>query len=167
MALRTSFSSSNRAIIGCSAIDDRGEFCDYDLREVRVTQAIIRHARSVILVTDSLKFKRSAPVRVGTLDDIDNVVGILHLRKLANLAKTELTKPTLMRLLDEPYFTLPPPKSTGTQYFSGAWLDGHLAALPGITAQDVQATLAALTVAVFVGLKRVFRATGLLRPPPE
>ena len=37
-------------------------------------------------------------------DDIDNVVGILHLRKLANLAKTELTKPTLMRLLDEPYF---------------------------------------------------------------
>jgi Mg2+/Co2+ transporter CorB len=37
-------------------------------------------------------------------DDIDNVVGILHLRKLANLAKTELTKPTLTGLLDEPYF---------------------------------------------------------------
>ena len=37
-------------------------------------------------------------------DDIDNVVGILHLRKLANLAKTELTKPTLTSLLDEPYF---------------------------------------------------------------
>ena len=62
------------AIIGCSAIDDRGEFCDYDLREVRVTQAIIRHARSVILVTDSMKFDRSAPVRVGTLDDIDILV---------------------------------------------------------------------------------------------
>jgi Mg2+/Co2+ transporter CorB len=37
-------------------------------------------------------------------DNIDNVVGILHLRKLANLAKTELTKPTLTTLLDEPYF---------------------------------------------------------------
>ena len=37
-------------------------------------------------------------------DNIDKVVGILHLRKLANLAKTELTKPTLMSLLDEPYF---------------------------------------------------------------
>ncbi len=37
-------------------------------------------------------------------DNIDNVVGILHLRKLANLAKTELTKPTLTSLLDEPYF---------------------------------------------------------------
>ena len=62
------------AIIGCSAIDGRGEFCDYDLREVRVTQSIIRHARSVILVTDSLKFDRNAPVRVGTLEDIDILV---------------------------------------------------------------------------------------------
>jgi len=37
-------------------------------------------------------------------DNIDNVVGILHLRKLANLAKTDLTKSTLVKLLDEPYF---------------------------------------------------------------
>ena len=37
-------------------------------------------------------------------DNIDNVVGILHLRKLANLAKTDLTKTTLVKLLDEPYF---------------------------------------------------------------
>lgn len=62
------------AVIGCSAIDETGEFCDYDLREVRVTQCIIRHARAVILVTDSMKFQRSAPVSVGTLDDIDILV---------------------------------------------------------------------------------------------
>ena len=37
-------------------------------------------------------------------DNIDNVAGILHLRKLANLAKTDLTKATLVKLLDEPYF---------------------------------------------------------------
>jgi Mg2+/Co2+ transporter CorB len=37
-------------------------------------------------------------------DNIDNVAGILHLRKLANLAKTDLTKATLIKLLDEPYF---------------------------------------------------------------
>jgi Mg2+/Co2+ transporter CorB len=37
-------------------------------------------------------------------DNIDNVAGILHLRKLANLAKTDLTKTTLIKLLDEPYF---------------------------------------------------------------
>lgn len=62
------------AIIGCSAIDGSGEILDYDLREVRVTQAIIRQARSVILVTDSMKLKRSAPVKVGTLSDIDILV---------------------------------------------------------------------------------------------
>ena len=37
-------------------------------------------------------------------DTIDQVVGILHLRKLANLARTDLNKATLPRLLDEPYF---------------------------------------------------------------
>ena len=62
------------AIIGCSAIDESGEILDYDLREVRVTQAIIRQARTVILVTDSMKLERSAPVKVGTLDDIDILV---------------------------------------------------------------------------------------------
>lgn len=62
------------AIIGCSAIDESGEILDYDLREVRVTQAIIRQARTVILVTDSMKLERNAPVKVGTLDDIDILV---------------------------------------------------------------------------------------------
>lgn len=61
-------------IIGCSAIDDAGEFLDFDLREVRVTQAITRQARTVILVADSMKLKRSAPVKVGTLADIDILV---------------------------------------------------------------------------------------------
>lgn len=62
------------AIVGCSAIDEAGEILEYDLREVRVTQAIIRQARTVILVTDSMKLTRSAPVKVGTLDDIDILV---------------------------------------------------------------------------------------------
>lgn len=61
-------------IIGCSAIDDSGEFLDFDLREVRVTQAIIRQARAIILVADSMKLKRSAPVKVGNLADIDILV---------------------------------------------------------------------------------------------
>jgi len=37
-------------------------------------------------------------------DDLDNVVGILHLRKLANFATQTFDVPTLTRLLDEPYF---------------------------------------------------------------
>jgi len=62
------------AIIGCSAIDESGEFFDYDLREVRVTQTIIQQARSVILVTDSMKLNRRAPVKVATLTAIDIVI---------------------------------------------------------------------------------------------
>jgi DeoR family glycerol-3-phosphate regulon repressor len=62
------------AIIGCSAIEESGEIFDYDLREVRVTRAIIEHARSVILVTDSMKFERRAPVRIGDLSDIETLV---------------------------------------------------------------------------------------------
>ena len=37
-------------------------------------------------------------------ETIDKVVGILHLRRLANLAHKKMTKASLQRLLDEPYF---------------------------------------------------------------
>ncbi|MCH8116549.1 MAG: HlyC/CorC family transporter [Proteobacteria bacterium] len=37
-------------------------------------------------------------------DSIDKVVGILHLRRLANLAQHSLDKDALKRLLEEPYF---------------------------------------------------------------
>lgn len=59
------------AIIGASAIDDDGTILDYDYREVTVSREIIRHARKTILVSDALKFERSAPVRIGNLSDID------------------------------------------------------------------------------------------------
>ena len=62
------------AVIGCSAIDRDGDFFDYDLREVRVTRAIIEHARSVILVTDSTKFERRAPIRIGNIESIGTLV---------------------------------------------------------------------------------------------
>jgi anhydro-N-acetylmuramic acid kinase len=51
----------------------------------------------------------------------------------------------LERLLDDPYFEQPPPKSTGTQYFSRQWLTGRLGAAK-LAAEVVQATLLALTV---------------------
>jgi Mg2+/Co2+ transporter CorB len=37
-------------------------------------------------------------------DDIDHVVGILHFRRLANLAEQEVTKDSLESLLSDPYF---------------------------------------------------------------
>ena len=59
------------AIIGASAIDEDGELLDFDYREVRVAQAIIEQARRKILVADHMKFQRRAPVRIGSLGDID------------------------------------------------------------------------------------------------
>ncbi len=46
-------------------------------------------------------------------------------------------------LLAEPYFALPPPKSTGRDLFNLAWLDAQLAHVAGLAPADVQATLAA------------------------
>ncbi|MDH4125084.1 MAG: HlyC/CorC family transporter [Gammaproteobacteria bacterium] len=37
-------------------------------------------------------------------DDIDHIIGILHLRRLASFAQSNLDKDALRRLLDEPYF---------------------------------------------------------------
>ena len=43
-------------------------------REVKVAQAIIENARSTILVADSMKFERSAPVRIGHLSQLNSFV---------------------------------------------------------------------------------------------
>lgn len=59
------------AVIGTSAIDEDGALLDFDYREVRVSQAIIENARQCLLVADSTKFERSAPVRIGHLRDVD------------------------------------------------------------------------------------------------
>jgi Mg2+/Co2+ transporter CorB len=37
-------------------------------------------------------------------DNIDQIIGVLHLRKLANLSTREVDQDTLLELLDEPYF---------------------------------------------------------------
>jgi anhydro-N-acetylmuramic acid kinase len=61
-------------------------------------------------------------------------------------ASGKVQAPLLQALLREPYFALPPPKSTGRDLFHLGWLDAHLVPHPGLTPADVQATLAALTV---------------------
>ena len=62
------------AVIGASAIDEDGSILDYDYREVSVAREIIQHARETILVADSMKFERNAPVRIAHLSDIDVLV---------------------------------------------------------------------------------------------
>jgi len=55
----------------------------------------------------------------------------------------------LNKLLADPYFALPAPKSTGREYFNMRWLKQHLAdyqtLIPALSPQDVQATLVELT----------------------
>jgi DeoR family glycerol-3-phosphate regulon repressor len=62
------------AIIGTSAIDREGALLDFDFREVQVAQAIIENARSVMLVADSSKLSRSAPVRIAHISQINTFV---------------------------------------------------------------------------------------------
>ena len=76
------------AVIGVSAIDEDGSLLDYDLREVRVAQAIIKNSRHVILVADRLKLERTAPVRLSHVSEIDTIVtdGVFP-EKLRNICR--------------------------------------------------------------------------------
>jgi DeoR family transcriptional regulator, glycerol-3-phosphate regulon repressor len=76
------------AIIGTSAIDTDGTLLDYDIFEVQASRAIIDHARKVILVADSSKFARAAPVRVAHLSEIDLFVT----DRLPNAAMADLCR---------------------------------------------------------------------------
>ena len=59
------------AVVGTSAIDEEGWLLDFDYREVQVAQTILRQARKRILVADSMKFGRCAPVKIAHLSEID------------------------------------------------------------------------------------------------
>ncbi|MFM1908392.1 MAG: hypothetical protein RLZZ591_2069 [Pseudomonadota bacterium] len=60
-------------------------------------------------------------------------------------ASGQVCKPLLTQLLNEPYFALPAPRSTGRDLFSPSWLEAHLTQHRHVSVQDVQATLAMLT----------------------
>ena len=62
------------AVIGVSAIDPDGALLDFDYREVKVAQAIIANTRHVILVCDRTKFERTAPVRIGHLNQVNTFI---------------------------------------------------------------------------------------------
>jgi DeoR family glycerol-3-phosphate regulon repressor len=61
------------ALIGISGIETDGSLRDFDYREVKVSQAIISHAREVWLATDVSKFNRAAMVQVAHLSQIDRL----------------------------------------------------------------------------------------------
>lgn len=86
------------AVIGVSAIDEDGSLLDYDFREVRVAQAIIKNARHVILVADSMKLERSAPIRIGSIAQINSIVTDSPLpRKLQSICTENSVQVVLAR----------------------------------------------------------------------
>lgn len=62
------------AVIGASAIDPEGDLLDFDPEEVRVSREILTAARHSIVVADASKFTRKAPVRIGSLAEVDSFV---------------------------------------------------------------------------------------------
>lgn len=58
----------------------------------------------------------------------------------------EVNKDLLDALLDDPYFSMQHPKSTGTDYFNLAWMRTCYPLFSTLAPQDVQATLVQLTV---------------------
>lgn len=60
-------------------------------------------------------------------------------------AAGHVSEDLLQAMLSDPFFSMPPPKSTGRDLFHLNWLNTQLLAWPSLLAQDVQATLSALT----------------------
>jgi len=57
----------------------------------------------------------------------------------------QVSEDLLKQFLNDDYFKLEPPKSTGTEYFNSAWLTKKLTRFSALKAEDVQASLTALT----------------------
>ena len=55
-------------------LDADGNLLDFDIDEIKVSQSIVAHARHVVLVADSSKLSRHAPVRFATMNDVDTFV---------------------------------------------------------------------------------------------
>jgi anhydro-N-acetylmuramic acid kinase len=68
----------------------------------------------------------------------------------------EIQSALLDRLLAEPYYRRPPPKSTGKELFHATYLADHVAALGEIAPDDVVATVTALTAITVADACREF-----------
>jgi anhydro-N-acetylmuramic acid kinase len=62
----------------------------------------------------------------------------------------KINQALLNQLLLDNYFKLPPPKSTGREYFHLSWLENQLNQVNQVNSQDVQATLTAFTAITIV-----------------
>lgn len=68
----------------------------------------------------------------------------------------------LERMLADPYFSQPPPKTTGRERFGAQFLNAHADALARLSLEDGAATLAALTAATLADAVRSVSSGGAL-----
>ena len=61
-------------IIGISGISADGALLDFDFREVKVSQAILKNSRNVILAADASKLERCAMVKQGHISQVNYLV---------------------------------------------------------------------------------------------
>lgn len=83
------------AVIGASAIDRDGSLLDFDEHEVLVTQTIMENSRKIILVADSSKIARAAPVRIGHISAVQHFVTDIiddELRAICATARVEINE---------------------------------------------------------------------------
>ena len=72
----------------------------------------------------------------------------------AYAASGEVVAGLLERLLGDPWFALPPPKSTGREQFHLGWVESRLEGESGYRPQDLQATLVELSAATIANALR-------------
>jgi Mg2+/Co2+ transporter CorB len=82
-----------------------------DLGKVTVDDVMVPHNEIVGIDLDDTPEEIENIINTSTYtrlpvyrDTIDNIIGILHLRRLANIAQRSLSSDELVKLVDEPYF---------------------------------------------------------------
>ena len=99
--------------------------------------------------------------RTGATHDVDGALA----------ARGHVHEPLLARLLAEPYYALPPPRTTGRELFHLPYLQAACAGLGRIDTPDLLATLTALTARTVAealhpyGVAEVFASGGGTRNP--
>lgn len=77
-------------------------------------------------------------------------------------ARGTVHEPLLARLLDEPYYALPAPRTTGKELFHAGYLREALAGFPGLRPEDVVSTLTRLTARTVADAVRAVHATEVI-----
>jgi len=62
------------AVIGCSGIDESGEFLDHDPAKIEIKRCAMRNARCNVLLADHTKFGRHALMRIAGLGEFDVLI---------------------------------------------------------------------------------------------